>query len=90
MSNSVNRFSHKVSQESLRHRLGIPDDVERVIVFAESSHWDPNWLYTSEEYFRRFVSRNLDRAIDEVLHDPRRVYSVECMFFLRMYWDRQP
>jgi hypothetical protein len=76
-------------EESLRRRLGIPDDAERVIVFAESSHWDPNWLRTSEEYFHRFVRRNLDRAIAELLHDPRRIYSVECIFFLRLYWDRQ-
>ena len=74
----------------LRQRLGTPDDARRVIVFAESSHWDPNWLYTSEEYFRRFVRRNLDRAIEELQRDPRRVYSVECIFFLRMYWERRP
>jgi len=40
---------------SLRRRLGIPDDAERVLIFTESSHWDPDWLYTSEEYFERFV-----------------------------------
>ncbi len=34
-------------ERSLRRRLGIPDDARRVMVFAESSHWDPDWLYTS-------------------------------------------
>lgn len=82
--------SQQAREKFLRHRLGIPDDAERVIVFAESSHWDPNWLLTSEEYFRRFVRPNLDRAIDELLRDPRRVYSVECIFFLRQYWERRP
>jgi hypothetical protein len=74
----------------LRDRLGIPDDAQQVILFAESSHWDPNWLHTSEEYYERFVRRNLDQAIAGLLEEPRRVYSVECVFFLRTYWERQP
>lgn len=77
-------------EPDLRRALGIPDDAEHVIVFAESSHWDPNWLHTSEEYYRRFVSPNLDAAIDALVREPRRVYSIECMFFLRMYWERRP
>jgi len=74
----------------LRHSLGIPDDAQRVLIFSESSHWDPNWLLTSDEYYQRFVQNNLDRAIEELLREPRRVYSIECMFFLRMYWERNP
>ena len=54
-------------EQSLRRRLRIPDGAARVLIFAESSHWDPNWLYTSEEYFRRWAGPNLDRAIDELL-----------------------
>jgi hypothetical protein len=74
----------------LRAALGIPMDAERVLIFAESSHWDPDWLYTSEEYYERFVQANLNQALDELEHEPRRVYSIECMFFLRMFWERQP
>ncbi|MGC9523433.1 MAG: hypothetical protein ACP5HG_16305, partial [Anaerolineae bacterium] len=74
----------------LRQRLGIPDDAERVLVFTESSHWDPNWLYTADAYFDRFVRANLDTAILALREEPRRVYGVECIFFLRMYWDRCP
>ena len=77
-------------EKYLRRCLGIPDEAERVILFAESSHWDPNFLLTSEEYFRRFVCPNLDYAIEELLRDPRRVYSVECIFFLRKYWEQRP
>ncbi|MDI7277862.1 MAG: hypothetical protein QME94_17925, partial [Anaerolineae bacterium] len=77
-------------EQELRRCLGIPDDAERVLIFGESSHWDPDWLYTSEEYFRRWVARNLDQAVAELLREPRRVYSVECTFFLRMYWERRP
>ncbi len=78
------------NETSLRTSLGIPEDAEKVLIFAESSHWDPNWLYTSEEYFGRFVQKQLDRAISGLDREPRRIYSIECMFFLRMYWDRNP
>lgn len=76
-------------ERALRRCLGVPDDAARVLIFAESSHWDPDWLWTSEEYYR-LVRANLDWAIGELLREPRRVYSVECMFFLRMYWERRP
>ena len=75
---------------ALRARLGVPADAARVLVFAESSHWDPNWFLTSDQYFRFFVGKNLDLALDELEREPRRVYSVECVFFLRMYWERRP
>ena len=78
------------ADQQFRRRLGIPDDAERVLIFSESSHWDPNWLLTSEGYFERFVRHNLDQAIEELQRESRRVYSIECMFFLRQYWDRYP
>lgn len=85
----MNHISHPESGP-LRQHLGIPDDAERVLIFSESSHWDPNWMLTSEEYFDRFVRDNLDQAIVELQKEPRRIYSIECIFFLRMYWERCP
>ena len=73
-----------------RERLGIPDGAERVLFFAEASHWDPNWLFTSDEYYRWRIRRILDGALRELAQEPRRIYSVECIFFLKMYWDRNP
>ena len=78
------------TERDLRRSLGIPADAQKVLVFAETSHWDPNWLFTSEEYYKRFVQKQMDRAISGLLREPRRIYSIECMFFLRMYWDRNP
>ena len=78
------------TEASLRARLGIPAGAKRVIVFAESSHWDPNWRLTSGDYFRRLVGPNLDKAVSELLREPRRVYSIECVFFLRLYWEGRP
>jgi hypothetical protein len=77
----------KSEERALRASLGIPADAERVLIFAETSHWDPNWLYTSQEYYDRFVRKQLYQAIYELLREPRRIYSVECVFFLRMYWE---
>lgn len=74
----------------MRARLGIPDGAKRVMVFAESSHWDPDWLLTSEEYYRLRVRRILDGMLRWLEREPERVYSIECVFFLRMYWDRNP
>ncbi len=59
-------------------------------MLAESSHWDPNWMLTSEQYFRRGVRRTLDLVLDELDRDERRVWSADCVFFLAMYWDRRP
>lgn len=77
-------------EASLRRRLGIPPDAEKVIFFPESSHWDPNWRFTSQTYFKRLVRRSLDSALEELQKEPNLIYSVECMFFLRMYWDNCP
>lgn len=73
-----------------RQRLGIPADARRVLVMTESSHWDPDWMLTSEQYFRLGVRRTLDMVLDELDKDPRRVWSADCVFFLAMYWDRRP
>ncbi len=78
------------TEAALRRRLGVPDEARHVLILAESSHWDPNWLHTSEEYFARYVRRNLDQALAALQREPRRVYSVECLFFLQMYWERRP
>lgn len=74
----------------LRERVGVPLQAERTLIFAESSHWDPDWLLTSDEYYRLRIRRILGRALRELTKDPRRVYSLECVFFLKMYWDRHP
>lgn len=82
--------SGATSESAARARLGIPPDAERVLVIGESTHWDPDWMLTSEGYWRWRVERTLDRALDELAADKRRVFGIECVFFLRMYWERKP
>jgi hypothetical protein len=60
------------------------------LIFAESSHWDPDWLVTSEEYYRLRIRRVLKRMVRWLGKEPRRVYSIGRMYFLKMYWDREP
>ena len=79
-----------MSEIGLRRRLGIPDDAQRVLIFGETSHWDPNWLFTSEEYYESRVQHTLDAAVVALEHEPRRVFSIECVFFLKLYWERRP
>ncbi len=78
------------SEQQIREQLGVPPEAERVLILAESSHWDPNWLHTSEVYYDRFVERIIDKAIDYLEREPRRVWSLESVFFLRMYWEDRP
>lgn len=78
------------SEAALRGKLGVPNGAPRVMVVTETTHWDPNWLCTSAEYFRLRVRRCLDLAIDALVADPRRVFSLECVFFPDLYWDARP
>jgi len=78
------------SEASLRHKLGIPMDAERVLIFTETSHWDPDWMLKAKEYFQIRVGPHLDQALQELQKDERRVYSVECAFFLRMFLESRP
>lgn len=79
-----------MSESHLRAALGIPADAQRVLVFAESSHWDTNWLSTSEEYFHARVEPILDSVLAALGRDSTRVYCVESLFFLKLYWERRP
>jgi hypothetical protein len=77
-------------EQALRERLGIPRNARRVILFGETSHWDPNWLLTSEQYYRRRIPRIFQEVIAELEKEPRRVFGIESLFFLRHYWERKP
>jgi hypothetical protein len=78
------------TEKTLREKLGIPADAGTVLFFSESSHWDPNWLFTSTEYYRLRINTLLDEAVRECEAEPGRIFGIECIFFLRMYWDKRP
>jgi alpha-mannosidase len=77
-------------ESALRGKLGIPPEASRVLVFGETSHWDPNWLHTTEEYYQLCIPRIFERALRELEQEPRRVFSLESLFFLRRHWQSNP
>lgn len=81
---------HERSESALRDRLGVPESATEVVVVAESTHWDPNWLVDSERYFRWCVRPTLDQVLVELRAEPRRVFSLECLFFVERYWRERP
>ncbi len=74
----------------VRARLGIPEDAARVLLFTESSHWDTNWLQTSDEYFRSRLEPIFAAVIAALVADPARVYCIESVFFLKLFWEHHP
>lgn len=78
------------TERALRRRLGVPDDARDVLVLGETSHWDPNWLKTSEEYYGERIRHIFKEVLAELDRDARRVFALESVFFLRMYWERNP
>ncbi len=78
------------SEIARREKLGVPADARQVLIFGESSHWDTNWIKTSEEYFEQRIELIFDAVFAALAHDPRRIYSVESVFFLKLYWERRP
>lgn len=78
------------TEQAIRDRLGVPADARKVLLFGETSHWDPNWLLTADEYYRLRIQRIMDAVLEELTREPRRIYSVECLFFFTEYWDRNP
>ena len=74
---------------ALRRRLGVPDDAAHVLVFSESSHWDTNWLETSEEYFESVCGPSSGHH-GSARERPLRIYCIESVFFLKLFWERHP
>jgi hypothetical protein len=84
------KLGKTTGEAAVRERLGIPKDARRVLLFSESSHWDTNWLSTSEEYFEKRLEPIFDAVIAALEADPERVYGVESVFFLKLFWERHP
>ncbi len=79
-----------MTEHALRQSLGVPAEAKRVLLFVESSHWDTNWLSTSEEYFADRVEPIFDQVIAALRAEPTRVYCIESVFFLKRYWESRP
>ncbi len=59
-------------------------------MFSESSHWDTNWLKTSDEYFDARLKPIFAGILAALEEDASRVYCIESVFFLKIFWERHP
>lgn len=82
--------ANAATEAERRAALGVPASATEVVVVAESTHWDPNWLLRADQYFRCCVRPALDRVLDALEAQPRRVFSLECLFFVDRYWRARP
>jgi alpha-mannosidase len=73
-----------------RRSLGIPDAARTVVVYSQSSHLDINWQRTFEEYQAQIVDFVINEALDLLDGDPKAVYSMAEVGFLRPWWARYP
>ena len=84
---------HKTMAEqevALRKKLGIPADAAKVLILGESSHWDPQWLCTTEVYYQLRIKTILNGVLRELRKDPRRAFAIESICFLKMFWEGNP
>lgn len=88
--NASPRTRSPESENALRARLGVPEDARRVLVFSESSHWDTNWLKTSDEYFDARLKPIFTALLAALEQNRSRVYCIESVFFLKIFWERHP
>jgi len=79
-----------LTEHDLRERLGVPASADEVVIVAETTHWDPDWLLSADTYSCWFVGPTLDAVLDELDAEPRRVFSLECVFFVERYWRDRP
>lgn len=77
-------------EAALRERLGVPASADEVVIVSETTHWDPDWLLRAGTYARWFVRPTLDAVLDALEAEPRRVFSLECVFFVERYWRDRP
>jgi hypothetical protein len=73
MTATASREHLRAPEASLRASLGIPEDAARVLVLSESSHWDTNWLQTSEEYFQARLVPIFGAIMAALEADPQRI-----------------
>ncbi len=83
-------FARSPSAATILARLGVPSDAAKVLIFGETSHWDPNWLRTADEYFEGQVVPVIRAVVSELTADPKRVFAFESTFFLERFWNAHP
>jgi hypothetical protein len=77
-------------EEDLRKQLGIPKAARTVVVFAQTSHLDPGWQKTFDQYYDLYVRDIFLEARAILEAQPRAFYSVAEMAFLKHHVEANP
>lgn len=79
---------------AIRKRLGIPDDVSRVLIFGQTSHMDWDWVKTFPEYYYQSVENILSLAFNLVDNNYNKTipfyYGVSEVGFYEKFLDENP
>lgn len=77
-------------EKKLRQEFGIPDSAKKVLIIGQSSHTDPNWLLTFEEYYENFVRRIILASLDFLSISKTHYYSLAETSFLKRFYEENP
>ncbi len=75
---------------TVRRALGVPDSAGCVLVLAQTSHMDIDWIYRFADYYDRFVGNILTGAQRLLDADPDYRYGVAEMAFLQEHLRQHP
>ena len=78
------------AERDARRRLGIPDEARRVVFLGQTSHLDPGWLATTQEYFDEHVADIFTQALDAADADASFTAFYSEVAFLRMFYEQRP
>ena len=83
---------HPISADelALRRQLGVPDDAQTVIVFAQTAHLDIDWQKTFDDYYSTWVESIFLAARPILDAQPRAFYSVAEMAYLAQHLQAHP
>ena len=84
---SIDAGPTALTETEVRAALSIPKEAERVLFLSQSSHIDPGWQKTMEQYYNEFVEGIFLEAEVWLDAEPDAHYSIAEMSFLRRHFE---
>ncbi len=77
-------------EKKLRRELGIPDNAKKVLIVGQSSHIDPDWILTLDEYYENFVRRIILSSLEFISLSKNHYYSLAETLLLKKFYEENP